>query len=152
MAGVFIGILAIVGIAVAVYYLPSEEQKQQEVLEGALLPGMPEFERYTKEIVITTDTDRLQESRTAMGDVVMRIGGRIRNKGDRTLTGLEIAVGMVDTKNRMIREKKYLLIPSKYKELGPKKTIDVDASVAGFSDDDERANARWRVTAFKLKD
>ncbi len=152
LAGVFIGVLAILGIGVAVYYMPSEEEKKQEVLEGALLPGMPEFENYTKEIVITTDTNRLQESRTAMGDIVMRIGGRIRNKGDRTLTGLEISVGMVNTKNQIIREKKYLIIPNKYSELEPKETIDVDASVAGFSDGDERANARWKVTAIKLKD
>lgn len=152
IAGVLIGVLVIGGIAAAVYFMPTADQEKEEVLQNAVLPGTKEFEEYTKEIIITTDTDRLQESRTAMGDIVMRIGGRIRNKGDRTLSGLEISVGMVDTKNRVIREKKYLIIPNKYAELGPKETIDVDASVAGFRDDDERANARWRVTAIKFKD
>lgn len=152
LAGVLVGVLAIIGISAAVYYMPSAEEESKEVLNDAYLPGSKEFEDYNKEIIITTDTDRLQESRTAMGDIVMRIGGRIRNKGNRTISGLEISVGMVDTKNRVIKEKKYLIIPNKYAELGPKETIDVDASVAGFRDDDERANARWRVTAIKFKE
>jgi hypothetical protein len=152
LIGSILGALLIGGIAVGISYLPSAEQKKEVILEGALREGNPEFDAYTKEIIITTDTNRLQESRTGLGDIVMRIGGRIRNKGDKTVTGLEISVGMVDTKNEIIREKKYLIIPNKYKELGAHETIDVDANVAGFSDDDDRANARWKVTAIKLKE
>lgn len=151
-AGAVIGVLLIVAIAVGISYLPGAEEKKEDLLADAHLPGSKVFDSYTKEIIITTDTNRLRESRTGLGDVVMRIGGRIRNKGDKTITGLEIAVGMVDTKNELIREKRYLIIPTKYKELGPHETIDVDANVAGFRPDDDRANARWRVTALKLKD
>ncbi len=87
-----------------------------------------------------------------MGEIIMRIGGTIRNKGDRVITGLEISVGMIDTKNEIIREKRYLIVPNKHPELAPKETIDVTASVAGFRPDDDRANARWKVTAIRLKE
>lgn len=150
--GALVGALLIAGIAVAVSLIPTSEEVKKNALESALLPGMPEFDDYTKEIIITTDTNRLQESRTALGDLVMRIGGRIRNKGDKTLSLLEISVGMVDSKNTLIKEKKYMIIPDKHSELGPGETIDVDANLAGFSDGDDRANARWKVTAMKLKD
>lgn len=142
----------IAGIAVGVSLIPTTEEKKQDALESALFPGMPEFDDYNTEVIITTDTQRLQESRTGLGDIVMRIGGRIRNKGDKTLSLLEISVGMVDSKNQVIRDKKYLIVPNKYPELGPGETIDVDANVAGFSDGDDRANARWKVTAMKFKD
>ena len=150
--GAVVGILIIGGLIVAVSMMPTPTEQEENTLEGAHFPGSPEFDSYTKEIVITTDTDRLQESRTGLGDIVMRIGGRIRNKGDKTVTILEISVGMIDTKNKLIKDKKYLIIPNKYKELGPGETIDVDANVAGFRDDDDRANARWKVTALKYRD
>jgi len=151
-AGALVGLLLIAAIVAGVSYLPTAEEKKEDLLADAMLPGSKGFEEYTKEIIITTDTKRLQESRTGLGDIVMRIGGRIRNKGDKTITGLEISVGMVDGKNQLIREKKYLIIPNKFEELGPHETIDVDANVAGFKDGDDRANARWKVTAIKLKD
>ena len=151
LVGAVFGILAICAIAVGVSYLPTPEEEKEDILADAFLPGTKEFDEYTKEIIITTDTSRLQESRTALGDIVMRIGGRIRNKGDKTITGLEVSVGMVDTKNELIREKKYLIIPNNHKELASGETIDVEANVAGFSRNDDRANARWKVTAIKLK-
>ena len=150
--GAVIGVLAIGGLIAAVSFMPTPAEEKEDKLEGAYLPGSAEFDSYTKEIVITTDTSRLQESRTGLGDIVMRIGGRIRNKGDKTVTLMEISVGMIDTKNKLIKDKKYLIIPNKYKELGPGETIDVDANVAGFRDDDDRANARWKVTALKYRD
>ena len=152
LVGVILAVLVLGGISVAVYYMPTAKEAKEEVLVDAFLPGSKEFEEYTKEIVITTDTSRLQESRTALGEVVMRIGGKIRNKGDKTVTGLEVSVGMVSSKNKLIKEKKYLIVPNKIKELAPKEMIEIDANVAGFKDDDDRANARWKVTAIKLKD
>ena len=149
--GALIGALIIGAMVLGVTFMPTSEEVKEDALADALLPGNPQFDEYTKEIIITTDTKRLQESRTGLGDIVMRIGGRIRNKGDRTLSLLEISVGMVDSKNQLIREKRYLIIPNKYKELGSGETIDVDANVAGFRDNDDRANARWKVTAMKLK-
>ena len=85
--GGLVGLLLFAGISAALYYMPTVEQKKEEVLVGAHLPGSEVFEQYTKQIVISTDPNRLQESRTAMGEIIMRMGGTIRNKGDRVITG-----------------------------------------------------------------
>ncbi len=145
-----IALVAIVGIGIGVFMLPSPEEETQAVLENAFREGSPEFDNYTKEIIISTDPQRLFESYTGLGDIVMQISGRIRNKGDKTITGLEISVGMIDTKNKLIKDRKVLVIPKKYPELKSGEVIDVSVDVPGFKEDDDRANARWKVTAIKF--
>lgn len=152
LIGVVVAIIVLAGGGYFVITMPTKQEETSNQLEGAFVPGDKEFEAYTKEIIITNDPKRLMESRTALGDVIMRIGGRVRNKGNKTLTLLQISVGMVDTKNKLIKEKEYLIVPDKFGELRPGDSIDVNASVNGFSDDDDRANARWKVTAMKFKD
>ncbi len=146
-----IALLTLIGIAVVFNYLPSPEQEKQAILENAFREGSPEFENYTKEIIISTNTDGLIEKYTGLGDIIMEINGRIRNKGDKTLNGLEVSVGMVNLQNEMIKDRKVLVIPNKYPELKPGEVIDVKVDVPGFSQDDNRANARWKVTAIKFK-
>ena len=140
------------GVGYFVANMPTKKEAETNKLEGAFVPGDKEFEAYTKEIIITNDPKRLMQSRTALGDVIMQIGGRVRNKGNKTLSLLQISVGMVDTKNQIIREKEYIIVPDKFEELRPGDSIDVNASVNGFEDDDDRANARWKVTAMKFKE
>lgn len=148
--GIVIALLAVLGIAFTVYILPSPEEEKAAILEDAYREGSPEFENYTKEIIITTDPKRLKVAYTGLGDIIMQIGGRIRNKGKKTVTGLEVSVGMINTKNELIKDRKVLIIPKKYPQLKPDETIDVLVEVPGFSEDDDRANARWKVTAIKF--
>jgi len=150
VAAFVIGALAIAGLLVFIFSLPTPTEKKQQILEGALLEGTPEFDEYTKNIVITNDPRRMQQATTGLGDVVMNLSAVIKNRGDRTLTGLEVSVGMIDTKNNLIREKRVLFVPRHHPELKPKESIDVSVSIAGFKVDDDRANARWRVTAIKF--
>lgn len=150
IAAAVIGALAVGGILVGLYLLPSQEEEKQAVLENAYREGSPEFEKYTKEIVITTDPNRLIEASTGLGDIIMQIGGSIYNRGDRTVTGLEVSVGMINSKNELIRDKKVLIIPEKYPALKPKEEIDISVNVPGFEPNDDRANARWKVTAIRF--
>jgi hypothetical protein len=152
LVGGLIALLAVAGIITAVYILPSPDEEKQAILENAYHEGSPEFENYTKEIVISTDPDRLIESYTGLGDIIMQIGGSIHNKGDKTINGLEVSVGMINRQNELIKDKKVLIIPKEYPELKPKETIDVSVNVPGFTPDDNRANARWKVTAIKFKE
>lgn len=151
IVGALIAIVAVVGIVAGVYMLPTPAEEKEAILENAFREGSPEFDNYTKEIVVTTDTANLKELYTGLGDIIMQIGGKIRNKGDRTITGLEVSVGMVNSKNELIKDKKVLVIPREYPELKPGELIDVLINIPGFSPDDDRANARWKVTAIKLK-
>lgn len=150
VAAVAVAVVIVGVLSALVFFIPTTREKEQEILEGAILEGNPEFDNYTKEIIITNDPRRMRESRTAMGDVVMRLSGKIRNKGDKILSGLEVSVGMVDTNNRIIKEKRILFVPKHHPELKPNETIDVSVSIAGFRSGDDRANARWKVTAIKF--
>lgn len=150
IVGAVIALVAVLGIAYVAIMIPSPEEEKAAVLEDAVREGSPEFENYTKEIIISTDPSRLKEAYTGLGDIVMLIGGRIRNKGNKTVTGLEVSVGMINTKNELIKDKKFLLVPEEHPELKPDETIDVSVKIPGFSEDDDRANARWKVTAIRF--
>lgn len=150
IAAVAIAVLMIAGLAYFIFTLPTPKQEKAEILEGAVTEGMPQFEEYTRDLIITNDANRMQEARTGLGDVVMKLSARIRNAGDRKLTGLEVSVGMVDSENKLIKDKKVLFVPKHYPSLDPGEEIDVSVSIAGFKQDDDRANARWKVTAIKL--
>jgi hypothetical protein len=127
-----------------------EEQKQQE-LTGAFLEGSPEFEEYTKQLVITTNFDRTSESPIGFGTIQMAIHGTIRNKGARTINGLEVTVSVVDIQNKAIKEKKTMVVPNQAQILLPNETIPVFVSVGGFKKEEDRANIRWKVSAIRFQ-
>ena len=152
----FIAALAIAAMLVAVgvwlltFQTTKEEQRQQE-LAGAFLEGSPEFSDYTKELIIQTNFDKTFESRTGLGTMMMTIHGRIRNKGEKTLNGLEISVGVVDRENKVLREKNLMVIPNQRARLAPNEMMDVSATFDGFDPKDDRANVRWKVTAIRFE-
>ncbi|QQS41460.1 MAG: hypothetical protein IPM63_00470 [Acidobacteriota bacterium] len=147
---IIVALLVIAGLIYFIFTLPTPKEEKAVILQNAVTEGMPEFEEYTRDLIITNDARRMQEARTGLGDVIMKLSARIRNAGDRTLTGLEVSVGMVDTKNKLIKDKKVLFVPKHYPKLEPGEEIDVSVSIGGFSPDDDRANARWKVTAIKF--
>ena len=130
---------------------PNREEQKQQLLEGAFLEGSPEFESYTNNIIITTNTDRTSQSRLGIGTIQMAIHGYIRNKGNRAINGLEVNVGVVDMKNKVIREKKTMVVPIQSPTLSPNETIEVFVPLDGFSEADDRANVRWKVTAIRFQ-
>lgn len=150
--GGIIGLLIIAGLIGLISLIPSTEEKKQEELKGAYLEGSPEFEAYTNEIIITTDMNRTTQARTGLGTILMNITGMIRNKGDKTLDGLEVNVRVVDINNKVIKEKNEIIIPKRQETLQPNYTIDVVVNISGFEPDEDRANVRWKVTAIRFAD
>jgi hypothetical protein len=151
LVGLLIGAVL---IAVAVWLLtfqPTMEEQRAKMLEGFVLENTPEFEQITKDIVISTDFDRTTESPTGLGTIQMKIGGKIRNRGTKTITGLEVNIGVVDRFNKVLREKKVIFVPNQQPRLEPQEIIPVTVTLDGFSNDDERANIRWKATAIKTQ-
>ncbi len=132
-------------------FQPSIEQQKQKAMEGAFLENSPEFDQYTKDIVIQTDADGTMQSMTGMGTMMMSIPAGIRNKGGRTINGLEVRVGVVDSFGKIIKEKIVNVVPQQHKSLQPGQTVPVRATVEGFSKEDDRANVRWKVTAIRVE-
>ena len=127
-----------------------DEQKQQQ-LEGAYLESSPEFEQYTKNIIIATDTDRTTESLIGLGTIAMSLQADILNKGNKTINGLEIKVGVVDSFNQVIKEKKVMVVPKQTEKLNSNETIHIAVPIDGFKKDSDRANIRWKVTAIRFE-
>lgn len=151
--GLILGIIVGVAVIAAGVWLmtrqPSMEDQMATILEGSYREGSPEFASITKDIIISTSKDTVQ-SPNAFGTISMYIGGKIRNKGDKTINGLEINVAVVDSFGQTLKEKRLLVVPTKQPQLGPGETIDVYLEIPGFSSKDDRADIRWKVTAIRV--
>jgi hypothetical protein len=151
LAAIAVGVLIIAGGIWLLTLQPTAQEQKQQELAGAHLEGSPEFDGYTKNIIVTTDMNRTTESPLPIGTIVMQIHGDIRNKGDRAINGLEVKVGVVDINNKVIKEKKVLIVPNQIASLQPNETIHVSVPMDGFNKKDDRANVRWKVTAIRFQ-
>lgn len=149
IVGGLIGIVAIAAIIFVAMQRPSMEDQKQAVLADAIREGSPEFQEITKDIIIAT-TDDTVESPNAFGHISMFITGRIRNKGNRVINGLEVNVAVVDQFNQTLKEKRVLVVPTQIGQLGPGEVIPITLSLDGFDRKDDRANIRWKVTAIRV--
>jgi hypothetical protein len=147
--GAIVGILVLAGVIYLLTRQPSMEDQKASILEGSYHEGSPEFAAITKDIIISTADDTVQ-SPNAFGSISMYIGGKIRNKGDKTINGLEVNVAVVDTFNQVLKEKRVLVVPTQQPQLAPGDTITIHLEIAGFDRKDDRANIRWKVTAIRL--
>lgn len=130
---------------------PSIAGMEEEALEGVHREGSPEFEEITKRILVKPDMNRTTESPTALGTIMMSIPAVIHNRSDKVLTTLEVNVGVIDQKGKVLKEKTYLVVPREQPYLGPNQAVSTTAVVEGFRRDDDRANVKWKVTAVKTE-
>lgn len=148
--GIVIG-LAVIGAAIyALSFKPSMADQTAAVLADTIREGSSEFEELSRDIIISR-SDNTVQSPTGLGTISMYIKGRVRNKGTRTFTALEINVAVVDQQKQVLREKKVLVVPVQRTSLGPDETIPVSLQIDGFSPADDRADIRWRVTALRVE-
>ena len=148
--GVLIGLLV---IAAGIWYVmrqPTMEQQMAAVLEGSYREGAPEFEDTTKDIIISTTEDKTVESPNAFGSISMYISGKIRNKGNRVINGLEVNVAVIDSFSQVLKEKRVLVVPTQQATLEPNEIIPISLEISGFDPKDDRANIRWKVTAIRI--
>lgn len=148
----FIGILIIGSVLGLVSLKKSTQQIQVDAMEGAYREGSPEFEKYTRKIIAETNEDRTTYSPTGMGTIMMSIHGSFRNITGKTLTGLEIKVGVVDSFGNMVKEKTMIIVPKEVEKLDNNQVLPVQVTIEGFAKDDDRANIRWKVIAIKVQE
>jgi hypothetical protein len=118
-------------------------------LEGAIRPGSPDWDKYSK--LISLDEPEADEAKRALGDLVMTLRTTVRNFTGRTIVGLEMRAVVVDHDNKPVKERTLVIIPGRRDELEPNKTMHVGINVEGMTDNDDRANIKMEVTAFRLK-
>ncbi|CAN5375119.1 hypothetical protein BH10ACI2_BH10ACI2_01030 [soil metagenome] len=148
IGGIFVG-LVVIGLAIwLLSFKPSMEVQTAKILEGSFKDGSPEFAELNKDIIISTD-DKTVQSPTGLGTISMYINGKIRNKGSRTINILEVNVAVVTQFNKVLRERRILVVPVQQPSLGPDETIPITLTLDGFTSEDDRANIRWKVTAIR---
>ena len=148
VVGILVGLVLIAGAIWLLSRTPSMEEQTAKILQGSFREGSPEFAELNKDIIISTDQGTVQ-SPTGMGTISMYINGKIRNKGSKTISVLEVKVAVVTQFNDVLRERKILVVPVQQPVLGPDQTIPITLTLDGFTKDDDRANIRWKVTAIK---
>lgn len=148
IVGILVGLVLIGGAIWLLSRTPSMEEQTAKILQGSFREGSPEFAELNKDIIISTDQGTVQ-SPTGMGTISMYINGKIRNKGSKTISVLEVKVAVVTQFNDVLRERRILVVPVQQPVLGPDQTIPITLTLDGFSKEDDRANIRWKVTAIK---
>lgn len=149
--GIAIGLVLIGAAIFLLTRKPSIEDQTAAVVSNAYHEGSPEFADLSKEIIIATDEDNTVQSPMGLGTISMFIGGKIRNKGTRTITALEIEVSVITEFNEVLKKRRKVVVPVQKDVLAPGETIPVTLSIDGFSKDDDRANIRWKVTAISAQ-
>lgn len=138
------------GIGAALVFQRPMEEQRQNLLAGAFREGSPEFEQLTRKIIAENDAEKTWESPVGTGTIMMGVHGKLRNYSDRTLTGLEVRVTVVDLDDKPVRENTVIVVPTQAKTLPPKGEIPVEVTIEGFSPKDVRARIKWKVTAIKV--
>jgi hypothetical protein len=152
LAAIGIAILAIAAVIGLWSLRPTPLDVKKQVLDGAYREGSPEFQALTNKIIVFNDAQNTMESPTGLGTITMFVRGSVRNNSDKTLTALEIKVGVLDPFDKVIKEKLMTIVPSQQKEtLAPNEVIQVTVPIEGFSKDDDRARVQWKVTAIKVQ-
>jgi hypothetical protein len=149
LVGGLIGVVLIGLLILVAMQRPSMEDQMAAVLADAYREGSPQFDEMTKDIIIST-SDKTIEYANAFGGISMTISGRIRNKGTRTINGLEVNVAVVDLYNNTLKEKRVLVVPTQTPQLGPNEVFPITLGLDGFDKKDDRANIRWKVTAIRV--
>jgi hypothetical protein len=151
LVGLLVGAVLIAGLMWLLTFQPTADEQRAKMVEGFVMDDVPGFSELSKDIVISTDFDRTTESPTGLGTIQMTVGGRIRNKGAKTITGLEVNVGVIDRQNKVLKEKKVIFVPNQQPSLEPQQIIPVTVTFDGFNKEQERANVRWKVTGIKTQ-
>lgn len=149
IVGFIVGVLVISAGIWLLTRQPSMEDQMASVLEGSYREGTPQFAELTKDIVISTSDDTV-ESPNAFGSISMYISGKIRNKGDKVINGLEVNVAVVDSFKQVLKEKRVLVVPTQRPTLVPGELIPIYLEISGFERRDDRADIRWKVTAIRV--
>lgn len=139
------------GVGLLLKLQPTAEEQRQMILEGALREGMPEFEAMTKKIIAENDEENTWQSPLGTGGIMMNVAGKIRNLSDKTLTGLELRVSVLDTFGKPVKERTLIVVPTQKEKLEPTGEMNVVVRFDGFRQDDDRARIQWKVTAIKTE-
>jgi hypothetical protein len=148
---IVVAVIATLAIGALFYILmrKSAAPSPPPTLQGAIRPGSPEWDKYSK--LIARDDPEADEAKRALGDIVMTLHTTVRNFTGRTITGLEVWGAVVDSDGKPVKQRTLVVIPGRQPELDPLKTMKVSILIDGFTEEDNRANIKMEVSGFTLR-
>jgi hypothetical protein len=135
-----VGVLGLVALALVagLIYLANSKPQQTVVLPNVVRAGTAEFDNY-KDKVSLEIIERIVHP-NMLGLKQYEVQARVTNRGDRTLTGIEIAGRMVDLSDKVIKESISIPIPrARTEPLKPGESMKVSVKIDGpgnVSEDD----------------
>lgn len=149
---IIVAVIAAIAIAAFFYLLMRTvgSGTVQPTLQGAIRAGAPEFAQHQSRIVL--DPPEAEQSKQALGGIVMNLQSVAHNFTGRTLTGLEVKGIVVDHQGKPVKERTLVVLPNgQQAELEPNRAMLVMVRLEGFTDADDRANIKMEVTGFRFK-
>lgn len=127
---------------------PYRRPAAERHLEGAIRPGMPEFERLRERIIV----ERLvaTEAPRPLNDLAVELNGTVRNATDRTVSGLEVRGAVFDARRSALREHTVVVVPARQAAVEPGEAINVRILLEGIKPEAERADVLMEVTGVRV--
>jgi flagellar basal body-associated protein FliL len=120
-AAVFIAIIA------GVFYVNHHKQSGARVESEPYRPGSPPFDSYAKFIDI--EQQEPQGSENMLRQVIVVARAILQNRGDKTLTQIEVRAVVYDQAGNAVADRKALPVPKVRSQLGPGESMLVQVNV-----------------------
>lgn len=132
--------------------LPSSGGAAQERLEGALRPGSPGFDEALGRLMVDFNADEdATTSPRPVGDIVISMKPTIRNFTGRAINGLELRATGRDIEGAVVKERNFVVIPTRQPELEPNKTFSPNLLLEGVTRSTMPASLRVEIVAVRFK-
>lgn len=117
-------------------------------LEGAIRPGMAEFEPLREKIVV--EQLGVTEIERPSNDTAVEVNATVRNTTERTLNGLEMRGAVLDRHRFPLVERTAVIVPARQSALDPGEAIKVRILLEGGSPEAERAGLLMEVSGLRF--
>lgn len=111
---------------------------------GLIRQGTPEFEQLREKVVV--DQPVAGESTLSPDGSAIEVGATLRNTTGRTISGLEIRAGVLDSRHLSVGERTVLIVPARQTAIEPGEAIKVRVLLEVVGPATERMNPLMEVT------
>ncbi|MCI0662512.1 MAG: YwbE family protein [Acidobacteria bacterium] len=138
-----LGAGALITLALIFFLYTQSRREERPVLERVVRAGTPEFDNYKDKIVFDVRPEDKVTHPNMIGMFQLEIRARMTNRGDRTLSGVEVLAKMLDLSGKVIAVNTGIPIPRiRPQPLRPGETVSISLKV----------DAPGRITEGEVKD
>jgi len=117
-------------------------------LEKAFRPGDLGFEQTREQIVIEHLVGN--EKMHPFNNLAVEVTATVRNRTARTIGGLELRAAMLDSQNKVVRERTVVVVPARQTALDQDEAINVRILLENISKDSERSHLVMEVSGVRF--